>query len=421
PILQTPRHVGAMFAGSGDVAIAVLMSSMRLSTGRIKMQALRLVGFVVTLLLAGSVYAAVDDAIRISAARKIAGKKSYLAYCVSCHGETAAGNGPTAVGRGLKVPDFTTPQAVVAYDYDRMVAAIRTGHDEATRGTWTAVTSDDAGRIVSFLREAFMMPAPVADASTGRSIYAKTCSVCHGDRGDGATWAKHGLDPSPFNFTSAKGRELSRRHMINTVTYGSPRTAMVGFSTQLSREEIAAVVDYVRSTFVYASSVPTSEKPVNEIPKAGNPRAAVPGSVSSAAVPTGPLQHGIEQAANQQKVPASDEPADMKAAMPEGLVGDAAAGRTFYNNNCFVCHGKEGRGDGPRAYFINPKPANLTDEAARRDLNRPTLYRKISMGVNGTEMPAWSKVLDRQQVANLAEYVFGTFIRPAPETSAKKK
>ncbi|MEO5374155.1 MAG: cytochrome c [Alphaproteobacteria bacterium] len=388
------------------------------------MQALRLVGFAAAILLAMPASAAVDDIARQDAAQKIAGKKSYLAFCVSCHGDAAAGNGPAAAAQKSRVPDFTTPQAVVAYDFARMLAGVVTGHDEATRRAWAdSVKPDEAKGLVAYMREAFMLPAPVSDASTGRAIFAKSCSVCHGDRGDGASWAKHGLDPSPFNFTSPKARELSRRHMINTVTYGSPRTAMVGFSTQLSRDDIAAVVDYIRSTFVHVGDVPTNEKDDAEIPDAGNRKvAALPSRAeSSSAIPAGPMQHGLEQAreqAKQAKEALRDGPVDMSAPMPDGLKGDVAAGREFYNANCYLCHGKDGDGKGPRAYFINPKPAILNDAAARQELNRPKLFVKISMGVNGTEMPAWSKVLDRQQIANVTEYVFTTFTRPDQPASA---
>ena len=34
------------------------------------------------------------------------------------------------------------------------------------------------------------------------------------------------------------------------------------------------------------------------------------------------------------------------------------------------------------------------------------------MGKLGTEIPAWSKVLTEQEIADVAEYVFRKFIRP---------
>ena len=38
--------------------------------------------------------------------------------------------------------------------------------------------------------------------------------------------------------------------MIHTVTYGSPGTAMMSFTTQFSREKIVATVDYIRRPFM---------------------------------------------------------------------------------------------------------------------------------------------------------------------------
>lgn len=93
------------------------------------------------------------------------------------------------------------------------------------------------------------------------------------------------------------------------------------------------------------------------------------------------------------------------------MKGDAKRGSTFYLANCATCHGARGDGEGPRAYFINPKPRRFTDAAARARYNRVALYAAIAEGTLGTEMPAWNKVLNEQQIADVAEYVFQAFIR----------
>ena len=98
--------------------------------------------------------------------------------------------------------------------------------------------------------------------------------------------------------------------------------------------------------------------------------------------------------------------------MPNNLAGDPAVGRAFYLQNCVDCHGMNGDGKGPRAYFILPKPRNFRHPAARNGLNRPLLFQAIADGTRGTDMPAWRQVLDDQEIAHLTEYLFRAFIRP---------
>jgi mono/diheme cytochrome c family protein len=107
---------------------------------------------------------------------------------------------------------------------------------------------------------------------------------------------------------------------------------------------------------------------------------------------------------------AKPAPADMSLPMPKGLKGDPEKGRDFYMQNCFTCHGVTGAGDGPRAYFINPVPRDFLLETSRQYLNRPTLFEAITNGRQGSEMPAWGRVLNEQEIANVAEYVFQSFI-----------
>ena len=40
-----------------------------------------------------------------------------------------------------------------------------------------------------------------ADLETGRDIFYKHCKACHGDKGDGKTFAANVLNPPPKNFT----------------------------------------------------------------------------------------------------------------------------------------------------------------------------------------------------------------------------
>ena len=101
---------------------------------------------------------------------------------------------------------------------------------------------------------------------------------------------------------------------------------------------------------------------------------------------------------------------DTSLPMPLGLSGDAAKGRVFFMTNCFTCHGIKGDGEGPRAYFITPSPRNFLLESSRQRLNRPVLFEAIANGRLGTNMPAWRTVLNNQEIADVAEFVFQDFI-----------
>jgi mono/diheme cytochrome c family protein len=111
---------------------------------------------------------------------------------------------------------------------------------------------------------------------------------------------------------------------------------------------------------------------------------------------------------------------DMSLPMPLGLKGDPDKGRIFFMGNCFTCHGVKGDGEGPRAYFITPPPRNFLLEASRQRLNRPVLFEAITNGRLGSNMPAWGKVLNNQEIADVAEFVFQNFIS-APQGNTGKQ
>lgn len=113
--------------------------------------------------------------------------------------------------------------------------------------------------------------------------------------------------------------------------------------------------------------------------------------------------------------------ADMSLPMPLGLKGDPEKGRVFFMGNCFTCHGVKGDGNGPRAYFITPPPRDFLLETSRQRLNRPVLFEAITNGRLGTNMPAWGKVLNNQEIADVAEFVFENFIHPTQENKGNQQ
>ena len=245
--------------------------------------------------------------------------------------------------------------------------------------------------------------AAVADDEAGINaalLYHNYCSVCHGDRGDGNSRAKNSLVPPPRDFTAGP---LPRDYMIAVVADGKPGTAMVGWKTQLGDKEVAAVVDYVIDTFMTGKSAFEAKPPGVSGTRAHGGREKGDDGGRGGAVAAAPV------------APAS---LDMSLPFPDGLVGDATAGKAFYMGNCATCHGEKGDGKGPRAYFINPVPRDFLLDGSRLVYNRPALYRAISKGSLGTEMPAWEKVLTAQQIADVGEIVFRQFIHPEADTAS---
>ncbi len=62
------------------------------------------------------------------------------------------------------------------------------------------------------------------------------------------------------------------------------------------------------------------------------------------------------------------------------------AGKNVAQVNCVSCHGPGGKGDGPAAVALNPKPANWTSKAVQ-DESDGELFWKISNGRGA--MPPW--------------------------------
>ncbi len=337
----------------------------------------------------------------------------YHNYCSVCHGDK--GDGRSHAQSSLQPPprDFTDPARAAELTRERMIHAVTHGVPGTAMAGWDKqLSAEEIAAVVDYIRETFM-PAPTdAPASRGEAIYAHTCSVCHGDKGNSAKWGSNLLAKRPRDFTSeAARRELTRERMIHAVTHGVPGTPMVAFGSQLSAADIEAVVDYIRDRFMRPpvagiSGTSAHGKPASE-PDKNRQRFPEMGVISQPLIP-------------ESEKGAKPKPVDMTAALPDGLQGDPVRGKALYLQNCVPCHGIAGDGEGPRAYFIFPRPRDFTRDYSRAVFNRPRLYRAISEGKNGTEMPAWSRVLDAQQIADLSEYVFQAFIQ-GKETPATAK
>lgn len=369
--------------------------------------AYRRIAYLLLLWIAGSFSHAVAGAHNTSDG-EIQPAVIYHNYCSVCHGDK--GDGHSRAQNSLNPPprDFTTPNAS-QLTRARMIDAVQNGRTGTAMTAWkTQLNQKEIEAVVDYVRNTFMPASATPDNSRGRIVFSKNCSVCHGEKGDGRSRAQASLNPPPRDFTSPAARaELTQQRMITSVTFGRPDTAMAGFKTQLSKEDISAVVDYIRAGFMANASTDG----ISGI-RHGRRQAAPDGS--NAPMPA---------AASIPATAPTNKPVviNMSAPMPKTLRGDMAKGGAFYMSNCATCHGTTGDGRGPRAYFINPKPRNLLHPASRQEFNRVALFNAISAGKQGTEMPAWSQVLNPQEIADVAEFVFQRFIQPTAAGSKQAK
>lgn len=81
-----------------------------------------------------------------------------------------------------------------------------------------------------------------------------------------------------------------------------------------------------------------------------------------------------------------------------------ARGAEIYRTQCSACHGVLGRGDGPTAQGLVPPPADLTDFRTLSDATPLDFYRRITIGVAGTTMPAYENRLSQEERWSVALY-----------------
>ena len=89
-----------------------------------------------------------------------------------------------------------------------------------------------------------------------------------------------------------------------------------------------------------------------------------------------------------------------------------ADGKRLFRTLCTGCHGAEGKGDGPVASSMFPRPRDLTSgvykfrsTASGTLPTREDMLRTVTDGLPGTEMPSWGPQLKDEQLRSLVLYL----------------
>ena len=211
-----------------------------------------------------------------------------------------------------------------------------------------------------------------AQRESGKQLYLKYCSQCHGDNGDGEGYAAPHLRPRPRNFTTGKfkvrttpnGALPTHQDLVNIIRRGMPYTSMPAWP-DLSDEDVANLAYFI-TTFS---------------PDFSNPANAA------------------------QSVPLPSAPRATNESIELGK-------KLYVESGCVKCHGNLGRGDGSSAPTLKDdwgfpiRAANLAQSwTFRGGSSREDIFRTMSTGLNGTPMPSFLEALTPEQRWAITDFI----------------
>ena len=135
----------------------------------------------------------------------------------------------------------------------------------------------------------------------------------------------------------------------------------------------------------------------------------VPGPWAAALPASGRQARGAPAGARAQSSSAAD-PATL------------ALGEEVYRSQCQPCHGREGKGDGPAARFVDPKPRDLTSGKWQhvREPSVEEIVRVVTNGVPDTGMEPFAELLTDEEIRAVAAYVLEHFAPPPKPGAAPR-
>jgi len=82
---------------------------------------------------------------------------------------------------------------------------------------------------------------------------------------------------------------------------------------------------------------------------------------------------------------------------------DPKVGASIFKAQCAACHGQAGKGDGPAATALNPRPPDLRAAGRVAELPDDSLVQVITAGRRG--MPGYGKTLSAEQIQEVVAFI----------------
>lgn len=225
------------------------------------------------------------------------------------------------------------------------------------------------------------LPETQALVNLGKQVFNTACFYCHGEEGKGNGKARRYLFLMPRDFTSGKFKVRSTptgslptdEDLFRTITVGLPEYRMPRFK-YLSAKERWALVYYIKTFF----------PPFKE---------------------------------------SKPEPITLGEAPPVTAEMLAQGRELFHQAECWKCHGKQGKGDGPSAPDLKDdwdNPIRLLDwtqgeRVFKRGAGARDVLHTMLTGFTGTPMPSYEGVFTDEQAWALASYVQEIVKKGKPE------
>lgn len=363
-----------------------------------------LAGLILTLVLVvGLAFATLGEAARLKEAattftsqRVQRGRALYNEQCVNCHGAQGEGGvGPALNNRTLLK---NTLDSV-------FFSVIRSGVPGTQMPAWSVdyggpLTDEEIRDLVAFIR-AWEPNAPEVkpivfepDATRGALLFASTCSICHGENGQGGS--------APALNDPARLQALDDDWYRGVIRYGRPAKGMPTWGTVLSPnqiEDLIALIDAWRQGTQVQPAFSMTDLLDNAIFALENNDLAS-GRLHIArglSVIQGQAAEVLRNAA--VALDADDRAgalAVLQALRAQWPLGDPTAGAAVYSTYCAPCHGAQGEGG-------IGKP--LKPNAFIQSQTNAQLVEFLLTGRPGTAMAGFKGRLSETDLANVIAFL----------------